>query len=87
MPSATLAALLALCVSMTTAADPTGDWKVIFQDNFTSPDIDTNLWNVANNYTHGSQEWQLYLSDEVYIEDGSLVLRTRVRDVMYGSKL
>jgi beta-glucanase (GH16 family) len=36
--------------------------------------------------THGNQEWQLYLADEVSVQNGQLVLRTRAREAMHGSK-
>ena len=44
----------------------------------------SSQWNVANNFTHGSQEWQLYLEEEVYIENGNLILRTQARDFPHG---
>lgn len=61
-------------------------WAPVYFDEFSSPTIDTSLWRVADNMTHGSQEWQLYLKDEVYIDSGALVIRTRSRNVTYGSK-
>ena len=35
----------------------------------------------------GNQELELYMSDEVYVENGNLVLRTRYNPTYYGSKL
>jgi beta-glucanase (GH16 family) len=77
-------AVLIACALATSAL--AGEWVVTWQDDFDGPFINTTTWNVANNFTHGDQEWQLYLEDEVYIENSNLVLRTRAREAMYGSK-
>ncbi len=37
--------------------------------------------------THGDQELQLYLADDVYVQDGDLILRTRRNPTFHGSKL
>lgn len=59
----------------------------VFFDDFSSGALDLTRWNVWNNRTHGDKEWQLYLADEVYVENKQLVIRTQARDVSYGSKL
>ena len=61
-------------------------WAPTYYDDFTAPILNSSLWRVADNMTHGSQEWQLYLADEVYLQDGALVIRTRSRNASYGSK-
>ena len=67
-------------------ADPDGDWALVFEDTFSGAELNRSSWRVANNMTHGSQEWQLYLEDEVYVESGSLVIRTQAREATYGTK-
>jgi len=63
------------------------EYSLIFHDDFTSGSIpDPKNWNIWDNKTHGDKEWQLYLADEVYLENGAMVIRTRVRDVQYGLK-
>ena len=37
--------------------------------------------------THGDREYQLYMKEDVYVENGTLVLRTRHNPTMYGVKL
>jgi beta-glucanase (GH16 family) len=59
-------------------------WRLAFEDNFSSPKLSTSQWNVRRNQSHccallGRQELELYLSDEVLITDGQLQLRTRRR--------
>ena len=61
-------------------------WAPVYLDHFTAPTLDPTLWTVRNNMTHGTREWQLYLSDEVFIEGGALVIRTRSRNVSYGAR-
>jgi beta-glucanase (GH16 family) len=58
----------------------------VFVDHFAGTTLDKSRWNVWDNQTHGDKEWQLYMSDDVYVRDGNLVIRTQARDVSYGSK-
>ena len=55
------------------------DWTLTFEDNFSGDSLNASYWNVAHNMTHGPEELQLYLADEVYLDGGDLVLRTRRR--------
>lgn len=56
-------------------------WTLTFIDNFDS--LNTSVWSAADNFTHSSYpltptaELQLYTRDNVYVEDGKLVLRTK----------
>lgn len=55
-------------------------WTILFEDNCSS--FNSTLWNKNNNCTHGiidngSEEPQIYTADNVYIEDGKMVFRTR----------
>jgi len=61
------------------------NWEVIFQDDFSI--FNTSLWNKAHNHVHGGydysnpdargEEAQVYIQDNVYIENGKLVLKTK----------
>ena len=78
-----------LCLFVTLAKcnnveDP--NWKLYFEDTFSGNSLNTSVWNVWNNQTHGDREWQLYLADEVSVSDGNLVIRTSSRTEMYGKK-
>ena len=80
MSRATSTVLAVLCVVGEAA------WLTAFRDDFTGPTLNASSWNTANDFTHGDQEWQLYLADECYIQGGALVLRTRSRDAVHGSR-
>lgn len=88
------ALLLALPVSASSsaAAAPAdlgeagdGQWTLVFEDTFSAPTLNASVWRVADNFTHGDQEWELYTAEDVYVESGSLVLRTQARDVVSHS--
>ena len=59
-------------------------WKLVWQDEFNGTRLDTTKWNVLirENSKHG--ELQYYVPDEVYVENGVLRIRSRIRK--YGSK-
>jgi beta-glucanase (GH16 family) len=76
-----------LCaVSLGLALPCLAAWAPVYFDHFSSPTLDPTLWTVRDNMTHGDLEWQLYLKDEVYVENGAMVIRTRARNASYGSK-
>ncbi|MDD5765338.1 MAG: glycoside hydrolase family 16 protein [Candidatus Marinimicrobia bacterium] len=59
-------------------------WKLIWQDEFNGKVIDPTKWNILLREQSKHTELQYYVPDEVYIENGCLRIRSRVRD--YGSK-
>ncbi len=61
MRATLLTAAVAACVA---------DWTVVFQDTFDNPVINTSAWTVRNNFTHGDQEWELYLAVRACLEYG-----------------
>jgi beta-glucanase (GH16 family) len=63
-----------------------GEWQLVFEDTFSAPAINASAWRVLDNFTHGDKEWELYTAEDVYVEDGNLVLRTQARDVQHGSR-
>ena len=83
-----LAVLLASAAASAAAAAASSEWKLTFEDEFDGEALNTSRWNVADNMTHGPEELQLYVKDEVYLEKGNLVLRTRRRDAVWnGTRL
>ena len=58
-------------------------WKLVWQDGFDGKSLDTSKWNVLLREHSKHNELQYYLPDEVYVENGALRLRSRVRS--YGS--
>lgn len=59
-------------------------WKLIWQDEFNARSLDTSKWNVLIRETSKHNELQYYVPDEVYVENGLLRIRSRVR--RYGSR-
>lgn len=60
------------------------DWKLVWQDEFKGKQLSPKKWNVLLREQSKHTELQYYLPDEVYVENGSLRLRSRKRD--YGSQ-
>jgi beta-glucanase (GH16 family) len=61
-----------------------GDWKLVWQDEFDGNSLDTSKWSVLIRETSKHGELQYYVPDEVYVGNGHLRIRSRVRN--YGSK-
>jgi len=77
----TLVALTVLTLLFQLSGVSSSDWQLVFFDDFDH--LNTSVWSVADNFTHSSyelskgSELQLYTKDNVYIERGNLVLRTK----------
>ena len=63
---------------------PKAAWKLVWRDEFKGGRVDPKKWNVLLREHSKHNELQYYVPDEVYVENGCLRLRSRVRD--YGSK-
>jgi len=59
-------------------------WQLIFSDEFDGAAVDTAKWRIENAALVKNNELQYYAPDEVYTQDGSLVLRSRAR--VYGGR-
>jgi beta-glucanase (GH16 family) len=57
------------------------EWLLVWSDEFGR--LDTTKWNILTREQSKHNELQYYVPDEVYVENGWLRLRSRVRD--YGS--
>jgi beta-glucanase (GH16 family) len=55
------------------------EWELIWQDEFDAPSIDTIKWRVEDLHIVKNNELQYYAPDDVYLEDGNLVLRSQQR--------
>ncbi|HQL54939.1 MAG: family 16 glycosylhydrolase [Phycisphaerae bacterium] len=66
-------------VTFATVAGPQTDWTLIWQDEFDGSTVDTTKWRVENLHLNKNNELQYYAPDEVYIQSGELVLRSRQR--------
>ena len=61
-----------------------GAWKLIWQDEFNGQQLDTAKWNVLLREHSKHNELQYYVPDEVYVKNGLLRVRSRIRK--FGSK-
>lgn len=59
-------------------------WYLVWQDEFNGHKLDTSKWNILTRETSKHDELQYYVPDEVYVEDGLLRIRSRIRD--FGNK-
>lgn len=66
------------------AAKVKNGWKLVWSDEFSGNKPDSSKWNVLLRETSKHGELQYYVPDEVYVDNGMLHLRSRVRK--YGSK-
>jgi beta-glucanase (GH16 family) len=63
-------------------------WHLVWEDNFNGNRLDTSKWNILMREHSKHNELQYYVPDEVYVEDGNLRIRSRVRkygDMEYTS--
>lgn len=63
--------------NLTTDAEPA--WDVIWNDEFNGTTVNTARWNVSDIHYNKNNELQYYAPDEVYLDNGNLVLRSRQR--------
>ncbi|MHA6483422.1 family 16 glycosylhydrolase [Paenibacillus sp. strain BS8-2] len=59
-------------------------WELVWSDDFDGDTVDTEKWNIVDAPSNVNQELQYFAPDDVYVEDGSLVLRTQSRN--YGGR-
>ena len=59
-------------------------WTLVWHDEFDGRQLDPKKWNVLLRETSKHGELQYYVPDEVWVENGMLRLRSRVRS--YGSQ-
>jgi beta-glucanase (GH16 family) len=76
--------LFSTCLKSQESTSTKNGWKLVWHDEFDGPRLDTAKWNILirENSKHG--ELQYYVPDEVYVENGLLRIRSRVRK--FGSK-
>lgn len=46
-------------------------WELVWQDNFNT--LNDNIWYIKDNFDHYGGERQVFIDDNVYVENGSLV--------------
>ncbi len=64
--------------------EPVKKWKLIWADEFNGKKLNPKKWNVLTRETSKHTERQYYIPEEVYLQDGKLVIRSSKRD--YGSQ-
>lgn len=58
-----------LLLGQTPSNDP--HWELVWEDNFNS--LNTNIWYIQDNFDHYGGERQVFIDDNVYVQNGSLV--------------
>lgn len=68
------------------ATDLGNGWVPVWCDEFSGTEIDANKWNIENNpWGGGNNEYQYYTPDNVFIEDGKLIIEAR-RELYMGKQ-
>ncbi|MFA5850466.1 MAG: glycoside hydrolase family 16 protein [Bacteroidales bacterium] len=60
------------------------EWRMIWNDEFNGKTLDLTKWNVLIRETSKHNELQYYVPDDVYLGNGCLRIRSRIRD--FGNK-
>lgn len=77
------ALVVALALAVLHGQRTEASWDLVWSDEFNIPSIDASKWSVKHNLSHCCpEELQLYMSDDVFVENGHLVLRTRRRKAL-----
>ena len=64
---------------------PTGDWQLVWQDEFNADALDMDIWNIETRGDGGgNNELQYYCNRGVHVQDGCLVLTATKEN--YGGK-
>lgn len=63
--------------------EPENEWILVWEDDFNGDKPDPGKWNVLLREHSKHNERQYYLPDEVFVENGMLRIRSRIRK--YGS--
>lgn len=71
-------ALQAQALAQSAAVD---GWELVWSDEFEGDRLDPEKWRIEDAAVTKNNELQFYLPDEVYLEDGCLVLRSQRREV------
>lgn len=61
-------------------------YELVLFDDFNGDILNSSLWTVRTNMTHGATEWELYEAEECSVADSNLVLRTRFNPTYHGEK-
>lgn len=76
-----LAILLALAsgaLASVPATNTRDGFTLVFEDDFLGTTLDTTKWTALNGYVQTQYDAACYMADEVYVEGGNLVIRTRL---------
>ena len=58
---------------------PPQTWTLVWNDEFDGGSLDTNKWEIEDDHPIKNNELEYYAPDEVYLQSGNLVLRSRQR--------
>ncbi|HUX95458.1 MAG TPA: glycoside hydrolase family 16 protein [Bacteroidales bacterium] len=80
--------IIHILVTACNSTESSDTWHLVWEDNFNGSQLDTSKWNVLLREHSKHNELQYYVPDEVFLEDGMLRIRSRVRkygDMEYTS--
>ena len=73
----TMFALLVFCTSgFVLPTSSWESWELVWEDEFEKDTLQSEYWNIADNFTHGNRELQLYVKEQVSVRNGELILTT-----------
>jgi len=75
---------VALGVAQGEAAAEKIRWRLVFEDDFSEPELDGRRWRIEDIAPNKNNELEYYAPDEVFVSNGCLVLRSRRRK--YGGR-
>lgn len=76
-----LACLVGGCAAQESGPPTRTGWVLTWHDEFDAPEVDRDKWRIEYAGVTKNNELQFYADDEVYIEDGCLILRSQKRDL------
>lgn len=64
-----------------------GRWSLVWEDTFEGTEVNESNWNILSNVSEGKpptwNQIELYTADNVFVRNGSLVLRTRPQNLTF----
>jgi beta-glucanase (GH16 family) len=61
------------------------DWHITFHEEFTGTQLNSSNWIALDNKTHGTTEKELYLANNVRVENGTLILTTKEQKAIHSA--
>lgn len=63
----------------------TGQWNLVWQEDFEGSRVDDTKWNILEENPYKNNELQYYIQDNVYIQNGELIIKSTKKNNQYFS--